>query len=224
EWMSFLYRMGGELYFETTFDLSRAWTSQYSFGGNGDGTLLYPGKPSVIGGTTHIPVASYRLKMIRQGMEDYEYLKLVSDLGDAAFARTIASGLFPAAYSARQPADKLATARQALARRILELKGVTPPPVEPPPVVPGLETCARKTAGTMTMDGDLSEFAGARAVQITASTEARLLWDAQKLYVGYRVTDAVLRVNGRGRDGEVWDGDGVELMLDTRHDRTAAPG
>ncbi|HLG23094.1 MAG TPA: hypothetical protein VI382_09780, partial [Candidatus Manganitrophaceae bacterium] len=36
----------------------------------------YPGRPDQVGGTHHIPIESIRLKMIREGLEDYEYLKL----------------------------------------------------------------------------------------------------------------------------------------------------
>ena len=43
-------------------------------GANGEGTLLYPGRPDKIGGSTHIPVASLRLLMIREGQEDFEWL------------------------------------------------------------------------------------------------------------------------------------------------------
>ena len=43
-------------------------------GANGEGTLLYPGRPDKIGGSTHIPVASLRLLMIREGHEDFEWL------------------------------------------------------------------------------------------------------------------------------------------------------
>ena len=58
--------------------LRRSWTTVWEFDGNGDGTLSYQGTPAKIGGTTHVPVASIRLKMIREGMEDYEYLTLLA--------------------------------------------------------------------------------------------------------------------------------------------------
>ena len=64
-------------YFETAinFQKSDPWSSDglWAFGGNGDGSLLYPGTPSVIGGHTHVPVSSIRLKQIRDGYEDFEY-------------------------------------------------------------------------------------------------------------------------------------------------------
>ncbi len=46
-------------------------------GGNGDGTLFYPGMPARIGGKSDIPVESIRLKLIREGLEDYEYFLLL---------------------------------------------------------------------------------------------------------------------------------------------------
>src|SRR6266568_1623320 len=127
EWLSFRFDVTGELYYEATqaYDYAEGrdpWTNQWAYGGNGDGTLLYPGTPAAIGGQTHIPVASLRLKMIREGMEDYEYLKLVTDLGDGALAKQVAAQLFPDPWTQPSVADLFA-ARQQLAARILELTG-----------------------------------------------------------------------------------------------------
>ncbi len=124
EWLSFEYDLSGELYFETTYDLSTAWDDQCDFSGNGDGTLFYPGTPDRIGGTTHIPIESIRLKMIRDGMEDYEYLHLLCQLGDCATARSEAAGLFPNPFTitAASPGDLL-SARARIADRIEELVG-----------------------------------------------------------------------------------------------------
>jgi Glycoside hydrolase 123 N-terminal domain/Glycoside hydrolase 123, catalytic domain len=120
---SWLYDVRGVLYFTIDDKLATAWSSVYDFGGNGDGTLLYPGKPSIIGGQTDIPVASIRLKMIREGFEDYEYMKLVSDLGDPTFAQQTGKSLMATTYSSKQAADAFYSAREALANRILTLKG-----------------------------------------------------------------------------------------------------
>jgi uncharacterized protein (TIGR03382 family) len=123
EWISFLENATGELYWESSFAYAsrgiNAWTSQWDFSGNGDGTLFYPGTPGKIGGTTHIPVASIRLKMIREGMEDYEYLKILSDLGHGDEARAIARDLFPSAYETEVSPEKVMAAREALAVQIL---------------------------------------------------------------------------------------------------------
>jgi hypothetical protein len=90
QWMEFKYQVSADLYYDTTqaMDTQDAWSSQYEFGNNGDGSIWYPGKPSVIGGTHDIPVESIRMKMLREGMQDYEYLNLLTTLGDGAFAQT----------------------------------------------------------------------------------------------------------------------------------------
>src|ERR1044072_7738345 len=128
--LSWLYDTNGLLYYLIDLHLSDPWHAPnqlYDFGGTGDGTLLYAGTPATIGGQTHIPIASVRLKMLRDGLEDYEYMKLVSDLGDPAFAEQTGRALFPHVYSARQPAAALDSTREALAQRILALKGSIPP-------------------------------------------------------------------------------------------------
>ncbi|RKH09540.1 DUF4091 domain-containing protein [Corallococcus sp. CA053C] len=121
EWVSFLQGATGELYYQTVDLLPTAWTDQHHFNGNGDGTLFYPGTPSVIGGMTDVPVASLRLKLIRQGMQDYEWLKAVSDAGDPDFARQVARELIPSA--SRVPDDGAAfdAARLRLIHRYQEL-------------------------------------------------------------------------------------------------------
>lgn len=83
-WLSWKYGIQGELYYDTDIGFSMGrknpWTDQYHFGGNGDGTLFYPGSPAVIGGKHAIPIQSIRLMMIRAGYQDYEYLHMASRL------------------------------------------------------------------------------------------------------------------------------------------------
>ncbi|HET6437454.1 MAG TPA: glycoside hydrolase domain-containing protein [Anaeromyxobacter sp.] len=134
QWLAFNFRVSGELYYETAMAYSHdPWNNQWDFNGNGDGTLFYPGTPAQIGGTTHIPVASIRLKEIRAGMQDYEYLKLVSDLGDPDLASSIATGLFPHPYATEVSPDALLAARAQLAARIVELLGGEDPTPGPGP-------------------------------------------------------------------------------------------
>jgi uncharacterized protein (TIGR03382 family) len=141
EWFSFRWGATGEFYYETTTAYGHdAWSNQWDFSGNGDGTLFYPGTPSRIGGQTDVPVASIRLKMIREGMEDFEYLKLLTDAGDAAGAKQIAQALFPHPWQSDvKPADLMA-ARETIARKILALTRKAVPPagetVPPPAPVP----------------------------------------------------------------------------------------
>jgi hypothetical protein len=115
EWWSFLEGTTGELYFETTYQLATAWDNdgQCAFSGSGDGTVFYPGKPSIIGGTDDIPIESIRIKLIREGMEDYEYLVQAAAI-DPSKVKQIALGLFPTPYQCNQPASALESARDQL--------------------------------------------------------------------------------------------------------------
>jgi uncharacterized protein (TIGR03382 family) len=61
--------------------------------------------------------------MIREGMEDFEYLKLLSDAGDPELARSIARQVFPNPYSTDVDPAVLARAREAMAVRIVQLGG-----------------------------------------------------------------------------------------------------
>jgi len=83
QWVAWKYRIEGELYYSMNEGYSGGkdpWTNVRLFGGNGDGTLFYPGRPDRIGGRTDIPIESIRLKLLREGMEDYEYLALLAKL------------------------------------------------------------------------------------------------------------------------------------------------
>src|SRR5260370_20796221 len=76
EWITWKYGIQGELYFSTTEaygEKQDPWKDVYLFGGNGDGTLFYPARPEVIGGSPHLPVESIRLKLLRQGHEEHGY-------------------------------------------------------------------------------------------------------------------------------------------------------
>jgi hypothetical protein len=83
-WIAFKNRVFGVLYYDTlqayspTTDSATGftfggdpWHNQYFAGGNGDGTLFYPGTAAILGvSAPDIPIASLRLKMIREGLED----------------------------------------------------------------------------------------------------------------------------------------------------------
>ncbi len=218
EWLSFRYGVGGELYFETTYDLPSAWDDQCDFSGNGDGTLFYPGTPARIGGSTDIPIESIRLKLIREGMEDYEYLRILAELGDRALAESEAAALFPTPYSAAAASgDALYAARSRIADRIEELMG-------DPPVRPGLDV--PRAAGAIAIDGALDEFASAPAQTIEAGgarATFRFLWDDARLYLAAEIEDPDLAAPQTGRDGMLWESDAIELMIDPLLTRSATP-
>jgi hypothetical protein len=134
-WLAFEYGATGELYYNAASELATPWTDQYQFGGNGDGTLFYPGLPSgdadtgapAIGGVHPIPIESMRLKRIRDGREDYEYLRLADERGQGAEARAIVARLLSdgkpgtsatdaATYSTTFTQAELTRARCELAR------------------------------------------------------------------------------------------------------------
>lgn len=228
QWLAYKYHVTGELYWETTHSFSGdPWSNQWdpTFAGNGDGNLFHRGTPSVIGGTTNIPVASFRLKMIREGYEDYEYLKLLTDLGDGAMAQQETDALFPNAYTTDVDPARIMAARDRIASRIVALVGGGGGGGGPA----GPRYDGRVTAG-VTIDGNLGEFAAAPAIALSGAyagtsdtAQVKLMYDDQYLYASFGVTDGELFVNQGGRDGEVWNGDGVELMIDVANDKSAAP-
>lgn len=95
-WLAWKYHIAGELYFNVNEAYGKPkdpWTDLYLFGGNGDGTLFYPGRTARIGGAHDIPIESVRLKLIREGLEDYEYFRLMGSAADAHVNR-IVQGLY----------------------------------------------------------------------------------------------------------------------------------
>src|ERR1700722_11581535 len=122
QWMDFAYQVSAELYYDTTYAMSQsaqdAWTTQYEFGNNGDGSIWYPGKPSLIGGTHDIPIESLRMKMLREGMQDYEYLRMLAALGDGTFAQTELAKVVTAANSFDADPAVLEQARLDMATEI----------------------------------------------------------------------------------------------------------
>ena len=80
---------------------------------NGEGVLFYPGTDAGIDG----PVASMRLKSLRDGLEDYEYLVLAGDAGAAK-----AAAIAPSWTKWEADPAKVMDAREELAKIILGRK------------------------------------------------------------------------------------------------------
>lgn len=113
EWLTFRYRIGGELYYNTVEAYARGldpWRDQYLFGGNGDGTLFYPGKTG--------PVASVRLALVREGLEDYEYLKLYARAVGESEAAALAASIAGKTYRWEHDPARLMAARHKMAEAI----------------------------------------------------------------------------------------------------------
>jgi hypothetical protein len=120
-WLTFRYRIGGELYYQTVAAYAAGldpWRDQRLHGGNGDGTLFYPGRSSQIGGRSDIPVDSVRLALIREGLEDYEYLALYQRVAGRAAAEALAATIAGKTYRWEHDGARLMAARHRMAEAI----------------------------------------------------------------------------------------------------------
>jgi hypothetical protein len=122
EWLTWKYDIRGELYFNVNeaFATKDPWKDVYLFGGNGDGTLFYPGRPDVIGGASHIPIESIRLKLIREGLEDYEYLAILTKLRGSAGATEKVNSFIRKIYDFDTRPETLYAVRESVAHEIVE--------------------------------------------------------------------------------------------------------
>ncbi len=93
-WIAWRYRIRGLLYWGGMMHFRQVedpWTEANTYRPgpksvfNGEGTLVYPARPVGYDGI----VPSLRLKALRDGIQDYDYLKTLEDLGLAAEAEKI---------------------------------------------------------------------------------------------------------------------------------------
>lgn len=91
------YRYGWHSFIHQSSEPGREFYVRYP---NGDGFLLYPGQPAGVEG----PVSSIRFEQAREGVEDYEYLQLLSGLLKSS----------PADHPARKRAEQALAAAAAL--------------------------------------------------------------------------------------------------------------
>jgi len=121
EWLTWKYGIHGELYYSMDEAYSKKadpWKDVNLYSGNGDGTLFYPGRPQVIGGTQQIPIESIRLKLIREGLEDYEYLAMLTKLAGYKAVSDGITGLLTNTYEYDQDPARLTMAREWIGREI----------------------------------------------------------------------------------------------------------
>jgi hypothetical protein len=108
-------RLAGELYYDMIHGWTGdPWTDVRAFAGNGDGTLLYPGRPEQLGGTTPFPVPSIRLAIIRDALEDAELVALARAAGEDRLAARFLSRLVPTARGWERRPEPWLRARRAL--------------------------------------------------------------------------------------------------------------
>jgi glycosyl hydrolase family 123 len=120
-WVSWRYGLTGLLYWtpwywEETNPWDDAGNYTVPWGTyNGNGCLVYPGTDV---GYAYGPIPSLRLKALRDGMEDYEYLKLLSDRGQSGAADGEALSI-GTSFSAWNPdPTALEAARERIATQI----------------------------------------------------------------------------------------------------------
>jgi hypothetical protein len=136
QWIAWKYRMQGELYYSVNeaYGQKDPWTDIRLFGGNGDGTLFYPGRPARIGGHTDIPIESIRLKLIRKGMEDYEYLALLAGLKGKSAADKFADRIVQSTWHWESRPEVFLRVRQELGETLNRLAAAHPAEESPPRV------------------------------------------------------------------------------------------
>jgi len=123
-WVNGRYGMTGLLYWTTCYweQTADPWTDPLTYKPseqavfNMEGSLLYPGLAVGIDG----PVTSIRLKMIREGMEDYEYLALLAKRGKKDVADAEARKLARSWFDWEKDPTALLAARQRVAEAIEE--------------------------------------------------------------------------------------------------------
>jgi Domain of unknown function (DUF4091) len=88
---------------------------------NGEGSLLYPGdftkrytdQPNVEG-----PVSSMRFELLREGIEDYEYINMLRDMGESKFADSVVHNMVIDVSTFSRNLEDLYAVRRAMALRL----------------------------------------------------------------------------------------------------------
>jgi len=135
-WITARYKMNGILYWAANFwnQTPDPWLDPVTFisgfacsGGyvlNGEGSLIYPGnhtkrytgQPDVNG-----PVSSIRFEMLREGIEDYEYLWMLKEKGAGDFAEDIIRDMVIDVSTFSRNLEELYLTRKAMAGKLEEL-------------------------------------------------------------------------------------------------------
>jgi hypothetical protein len=135
-WITARYKMNGILYWAANFwnQTPDPWLDPVTFisgfdcsGGyvlNGEGSLVYPGnhtkrytgQPDVNG-----PVSSIRFEMLREGIEDYEYLWMLKEKGAGDFAEDIIRDMVIDVSTFSRNLEELYLTRKAMAAKLEEL-------------------------------------------------------------------------------------------------------
>ena len=132
-WITERYQMDGVLYWALNFwsQTPDPWLDAVTFisgfvcsdGGvlNGEGSLLYPGdRIERYTGQSNIdgPVSSIRFELLREGIEDYDYLWMLKQKGEKDFAEEQVKDLVIDVSSFSRNVEELYLARKAMAEKL----------------------------------------------------------------------------------------------------------
>ena len=135
-WITARYNMDGILYWALNFwsQTPDPWLDAVTFisgfvcsdGGvlNGEGSVIYPGdhvERYTAQSNVNGPVSSMRFELLREGLEDYEYLWMLKNLGDEEFANTHLQNMVIDVSAFSRNVDQLYLTRKAMAIRLQEL-------------------------------------------------------------------------------------------------------
>src|SRR5260370_25306110 len=120
--------LSGMLYWRVDKWPSDAWNNVNNAGTYssanypGEGMLVYPGQPVGVKGV----VASMRLKWLRDGVEEFEYVQILKDLGKSDLAMEITRSVGPDWTNWTRDAGAIEAARQKLGETIDQLMTTNP--------------------------------------------------------------------------------------------------
>ena len=135
-WITERYKMNGILYWAANFwnQTPDPWLDPVTYISgfdcsdgyvlNGEGSLIYPGdrtrrytgQPDVVG-----PVSSIRFEMLREGIEDYEYIWMLKNKGAADFAEEQVRNMVIDVSTFSRNLEELYLSRRAMAKKIEQL-------------------------------------------------------------------------------------------------------
>jgi hypothetical protein len=136
-WITAGYNMAGILYWACNFwsETPNPWLDPLTFISgflcsdgyvlNGEGSFFYPGdytkrytdQPNVDG-----PISSLRFELLREGIEDYDYISMLKEQGDAKFADSVVRSMVIDVSTFSRNTEDLYKARKAMAERLEKLK------------------------------------------------------------------------------------------------------
>src|SRR4029079_13241000 len=132
-WITWRYGLNGILYWDLKFWSQTAdpWLDPVTYLSgflcsngyvlNGEGSLIYPGdRTRKYTGQKDVngPVSSIRFELLREGIEDYEYLWMLKSLGEQKLADDIAQSMVVDVRAFSRNVEDLFVARERMARRI----------------------------------------------------------------------------------------------------------